>query len=130
MLSARIAWSKPQTDCPSAGRGGIELTSADQLRNVGYVGKEKRLEELRDDLMRPDQQHYFPLRPVTDVVHLAEDDAEKENLSDEPKDLHDQPKNEVRLKTHLANERIAQHDCVNLEVAAHPTSQVSQISAD
>jgi len=59
----------------------IELSGADQLRDVGDVHEEKRLEQLRDHLVGPDQQDDFPLRPIADAIDLPEDDAE-ENLED------------------------------------------------
>jgi hypothetical protein len=51
---------------------------------------------------------------------LTENDAEKGDLAAKPKYLYDQPKDEIRLETHFANERIAQHDPPNLKVAPHP----------
>src|SRR5450755_531124 len=69
--------------------------------------------------MRPDEQDHFPFRPVTDPVHLAKNDAEEKNLSPKPQDFHDHPEQKVRFETHLANERVAQHDSVDFEIASH-----------
>jgi hypothetical protein len=81
--------------------------------------KKKRLEQLRDDLVRADEQDHLPFRPVADLVDLPEDDTEEENLAAKPKHLHDHPEDEIGLETHLADERVAQHDRVNFEVASH-----------
>ena len=100
----------------------IEFSGADQFRDVRDVDEEEGLEQLRDDLMRADEQDHFPFRPVADPVDLTEDDAEEKNLAAKPEHLHDHPENEIRLEAHLANERVAQHDRVNFEVTAHACS--------
>ena len=69
--------------------------------------------------MRADEEHDLPLCPVTNTIDIAEDDAEKNNLPAEPEDLHDHPQQEVRLETQLADEGVAQHDGVNLNVTPH-----------
>ena len=97
----------------------VELSRAHQLRNVGDVHEKERLKKLRDDLVRADEQHHFPFRPIADLIHLSKDDAEEDDLAAEPKHLHQHPKDEIRLEAHLANERVAQHDGVDFEVAAH-----------
>src|SRR5215204_5290724 len=105
----------------------IQFSCADQLRNVRDVHEEKRLKKLSNDLVGADQKDDFPFRPIADLLHLAEDDAEEEDLSAEPKNLHEHPKNEIGFEAHLANERIAQHDRVDFEIAAHVGSaQVSR----
>src|SRR5438067_7163669 len=105
----------------------IEPTGADQLRDVGDIDEEKRLEQLRDHLVGPDEEDDFPLRPITDVIDLPEDDPEENDLAAEPEHFHDHPKNEVHLETQLADERVAQHDSPDLEVAAHgvPSGRVA-----
>ena len=97
----------------------IEFPGAHELGDVRDVNEEKCLKNLRDDLVRADEQHDFPFRPVTDPVDLAEDDAEEKNLAAKPKHLDDHPEDEVRLETHLADERVAQHDRVDFDVTAH-----------
>src|SRR5437588_3975326 len=94
----------------------IELSSAHQFRNGGHVDEEERLKKLRDHLVRPDEQNDFPFCPIPDAVDIAEDDGEKNDLADEPKHLYQHPKQEVRFETQLADERVAQHDGVNLDV--------------
>src|SRR5205814_10668707 len=61
----------------------------------------------------------FPFRPVPDVIDVPKDDAEKDDLAAEPKDLHNHPQEEIRLETHLANKRVAHHDGVDFDVAPH-----------
>jgi hypothetical protein len=53
------------------------------------------------------------------VIDLSEDDAKENDLPAEPEDLHDHPEKEICLKTHLANERVAQHDGVDFDVTTH-----------
>jgi hypothetical protein len=77
------------------------------------------LEELRDDLMRANEQHHLPFRPISNVIDLSEDDAKENDLPAEPEDLHNHPEKEVCLKAHLANERVAQDDGVDFDVTAH-----------
>ena len=72
----------------------IELSRAHELGNVRDINEEECLEELRDDLMRADEQHDFPFRPVADPIDLAENDAEENNLAAEPEHLHDHPEDE------------------------------------
>jgi hypothetical protein len=43
----------------------------------------------------------------------------KKNLAAKPEHLGQHPEDEVRFETHLANERIPQHDGVNVDVTAH-----------
>ena len=92
--------------------------------------KKNAWNNLRDDLMRADEQHHFPFRPVTDAIDLAEDNAEEKNLAEKPKHLDDQPENEVCLEAHFANERVAQHDRVNFDVTAHPSHRFHRFPAD
>jgi hypothetical protein len=70
-------------------------------------------------LMRADEQHDFPLRPVADAIDLAENDTEEDDLTAKPENFDDHPENEVRLEGHLADERVAQHDRVDVDVPAH-----------
>jgi hypothetical protein len=37
-------------------------------------------------------------------------------LAEKPQYFHQHPKNEIGLETHLANERVAQHDAVNFDI--------------
>ena len=97
----------------------IEFPGADQLGNVRHVHEKECLKELRDDLVRADEQDHFPFRPVADPVDLPEDDAEEHDLAAEPEHLHHHPEEEIRLETQLADERVAQHDRVDFEVTAH-----------
>ena len=83
------------------------------------IDEEKRLEQLRDHLMRADEQDDFPFRPVADVIDLAEDDAEEDDLTAKPEHFHHHPENEIRLEAQLANKRVAQHDPVNFKIASH-----------
>ena len=85
----------------------------------GDVNEEKGLEKLRDDLMRPDEQDDLPFRPVADPVDLTENDAEENDLAAEPEHFHHHPEDEVRLETHLADERVAQHDGIDLDITPH-----------
>src|SRR6266480_925337 len=97
----------------------IQFSGADKFRNVCDVNEEERLKKLGDHLVGADQQHDLPLCPIADPIHIAEDDAKKNNLSAEPKYFDDHPQEEVRLETHLANERVPQHDGINFDVTAH-----------
>jgi hypothetical protein len=74
---------------------------------------------LCDDLVRTDEQDDFPLRPVTNVIDRAKNDTEKDDLTEEPKHFHYHPEKKIGLETHLANERVAQHDGVDFEVTPH-----------
>ncbi len=96
-----------------------EFPRAHQLGNVGYVDKEKRLKKLSDDLVRPDEQNHFPLCPIADAIDIAKNDTEENDLPDEPEHLDNQPEQKICFETHLADERIAQHDSVNLDVTPH-----------
>jgi hypothetical protein len=69
--------------------------------------------------MRADEQDDFPLRPITDVIDGTKNDTEKNDLTEEPKHFHYHPEKKVGLETHLANERVAQHNTVNFDVTAH-----------
>src|SRR5215475_12065293 len=89
-------------------QNGIQFSSAHELGNVCDVHEKERLEELRDDLVRADQQHHFPLRPVADSIDIPKNDAEENDLPAEPKNLHHHPQQEVRLETHVPDERVAQ----------------------
>ena len=40
-------------------------------------------------------------------------------MPDKPKHFHQHPENEIGFETHLANERVAQHDGVDVDVTAH-----------
>src|SRR5213592_1581504 len=88
----------------------VQFSGAHQFRNVSDVDEKECLKKLRDDLVRADEQDDFPFRPVTDVIDRAKNDTEKNDLAEEPKDFYNHPEKEVRFETHLANERIAQHD--------------------
>jgi len=74
---------------------------------------------LRDHLVSADEEDHFPFRPTADPIDLPENDAEESDLAAEPKDFHDHPENKVRLETQLADERVAQHDSPDLEIATH-----------
>src|SRR5215831_16151434 len=91
-------------------QNGIQFSSAHELGNVCDIHEKERLEELRDNLVCADQQHHLPLRPVADSIDIPKNDAEKNDLPTEPKNLHHHPQQEVRLETHVANERVAQDD--------------------
>ena len=54
-----------------------------------------------------------------DAIDLPEDDAEENNLSAKPEDFDNHPEQEVRLETHLADKRVAQHDGIDFDVTAH-----------
>src|SRR6266511_3180654 len=70
---------------------GIPFSRAHQLRNICDVNKKECLKKLGDHLVRADKQHDLPLRPVTNAIDIAENDAEEDNLPAEPKNLHDHP---------------------------------------
>jgi hypothetical protein len=74
---------------------------------------------LRDHLVRAHQQHHLPFCPVTNPIHIAEDDAKKNDLSAEPQDFDDHPEEKIGLETQLANERVAEHDEVDFDVTPH-----------
>jgi hypothetical protein len=65
------------------------------------------------------QQHHFPFRPVTDVIDIPKNDAEKNDLAAEPQNLDHHPQQEVRLKAQIPDERVAQHDGIDFDVTAH-----------
>ena len=44
--------------------------------------------------MRADEQDDFPFRPITDAIDGTKDDAEKNDLTEEPKHFHYHPENE------------------------------------
>src|SRR5206468_11941619 len=94
----------------------VQFSGTDQLRNSGDVDEKERLEKLRDHLMGADEQNHFPFCPIADPVDIAENDREKSDLPDEPQHFHQHPKQEIRFETQLADERVAQHDGVNLDV--------------
>src|SRR4029077_21141225 len=97
----------------------VQPSGAYQLWNVCNVHEKERLEKLRDHLVGADQQHHLPFCPVTNSIHIAEDDAKKNDLPAEPKNFDDHPQEEIRLETQLPDERVAQHDGVNFDIAAH-----------
>src|SRR6266487_242576 len=100
-------------------QNGIQFSHAHELGNVCNVHEKECLEELRDDLVCADQQHYFPFRPVADLIDIPENDAEKNDLAAEPKNLDHHPQQEVRLETQIPDERVAQHDGIDFDVTAH-----------
>ena len=125
-MSALITLSRPNCLVETANWLSIGRTSSESSFPVrtssgtfATLVKKNAWNKLRDDLVRPDKQDHFPFRPVADLVDLAKDDAEEQNLPAEPEHLHDHPENEVGLEAHLADERVAQHDRVDFEVAAH-----------
>ena len=69
--------------------------------------------------MGADEQHDFPLGPVADAVDLSENDTEENDLTAKPENFDDHPEQEIRLEAHLADERVAQHDGVDVDVTAH-----------
>src|SRR5439155_17026686 len=95
------------------------LPGADEFRNGGDVDEKERLEKLRDHLVGADEQNHLPFCPIADAVDIAEDDGEKSDLADEPQHFHQHPKQEVRFETQLADERVAKHDGINLEIPSH-----------
>jgi hypothetical protein len=50
------------------------------------------------------------------VIDGAKNDTEKNDLTEEPKHFHYHPEKKVGLETHLANERVAQHNAVNFDI--------------
>src|SRR5213596_2418025 len=70
----------------------VEFSCAHQFRDVCNVDKKECLEQLRDNLVRADEQHHFPLRPIPNVIDIPKDDAEKNDLPAEPKNLNHHPK--------------------------------------
>src|SRR2546422_66932 len=72
--------------------------------------------------MGSDEQYHLPLRPVADAIYLPENDAKEKNLAQKPEHLDDEPEDKIRLETHLPDERVAQHDRINFEIAAHHKS--------
>ena len=97
----------------------VQFPRAHELGNVCDVHEKERLEQLRDDLVCADQQHHFPFCPVADVIDIPKNDAEKNDLAAEPKNLHHHPQQEVRLETQIPDERVAQHDGIDFDVTAH-----------
>src|SRR5438105_2104425 len=97
----------------------VELSGAHKLGNTCDVDEKESLEKLRDHLVRADEQHHFPFRPIANAIDLAKNDAEENDLPAEPEDFDDHPKEEVGFETHLADERIAQHDGVDVDVTPH-----------
>src|SRR4030095_4194043 len=89
---------------------GIQFSGAHELGDVRDVHEKERLEELRDNLVCADQQDHFPFCPVTDAIDISKNDAEKNDLAAEPQNLHHHPQQEVCLKAHVPDERVAQHD--------------------
>jgi len=94
----------------------VESSSANQFGNVRDIDEKERLKKLSNDLVSADEEDHFPFRPVPDAVDWAEDDAEKHDLAEKPQHFHQHPKNEIGLETHLANERVAQHDAINFDI--------------
>src|ERR1700730_1437810 len=94
----------------------VELSGADELGNVGHVDEKERLEKLGDHLMGADEQDHFPFCPITDAIDIAENDGEKNDLADEPKHFHQHPEKKVRFETHLADQRVAKHDGIDVDV--------------
>src|SRR6266568_7608743 len=100
-------------------QNGIQFSHPHELRDICEVHEKESLEKLCDDLVCADQQHHFPFRPVTDVIDIPKNDAEENDLPAEPKNLDHHPQQEVRLETQVADERVAQHDGIDFDVAAH-----------
>src|SRR5215813_6062700 len=100
-------------------QNGIQFSRAHELGNVCDVNEKERLEELRDNLVCADQQHHFPFCPVTDVIDITKNDAEKDDLAAEPQNLDHHPQQEVRLEAHVPDERVAQHDGIDFDVTVH-----------
>src|SRR3954471_17967769 len=101
----------------------VEFSGSDQLREVREVHEEERLEQLRNHLVGADKQHDLPLRPIADPVDVAENDAEENDLAAKPEDFDDQPEKKIRFETQLTDERVAQHDRVDLKVTTHRNSR-------
>jgi hypothetical protein len=53
------------------------------------------------------------------VIDIPKNDAEENDLAAEPKNLDHHPQQEVRLETQIPDERVAQHDGIDFDVAAH-----------
>src|SRR5438046_4615516 len=100
-------------------QNGIQFSHAHELGNVCDVHEKERLEQLRDNLVCPDQQHHFPLGPVPNVIDGPKNDAEENDLPAKPKNLDHHPQQKVRLETHVPDERVAQHDGIDFDVTAH-----------
>src|SRR5262249_28062210 len=96
----------------------VEFPRPHQLRDVRDVDEKERLKELRDHLVGADEQNYFPFCPIPDAVDIAKDDGEKNNLADEPEHFHQHPEEKVRFETHLADERVAKHDGIDVDVTS------------
>src|SRR5258707_10427612 len=100
-------------------QNGIQFSHPHELGDICEVHKKESLEKLCDDLVRPDQQHDLPFHPVADVIDISKNDAEKNDLPAEPKNLDDHPQQKVRLETQIPDERVAQHDGIDFDVTAH-----------
>src|SRR5947209_11207515 len=94
----------------------VELAGPNQLGNSGDVDEKESLEELRDHLVSSNEQNHFPFCPIADAIDVAENDGEENDLPDKPKDFHQHPKDEIRLETHLADQRVAKHYGIDLDV--------------
>src|SRR5438552_3986013 len=124
MTRCSISWPGCPSDLMSSRAGRLAIISTGMIqpkmkRDSRDVDEKKALENLRDHLVGADKQHHLPFRPIADAIDLPENDAKENNLSAEPKDLDDHPEQEVCLESHLANERVAQHDGVDFDVTAH-----------
>jgi hypothetical protein len=53
------------------------------------------------------------------VIDISKNDAEKNDLPAEPKNLDHHPQQEVRFETQIPDERVAQHDGIDFDVTAH-----------
>jgi hypothetical protein len=53
------------------------------------------------------------------VINIPKNDAEKNDLAAEPQNFDHHPQQEVRLETQIPDERVAQHDGIDFDVAAH-----------
>src|ERR1041384_6759287 len=100
-------------------QNGIQFSRAHELRNICDVHKKERLKQLRNNLVSTDQQHHLPFCPVTDAIDIPKNDAEKNDLAAEPKNLYHHPQQEVRLEAHVPDERVAQHNGIDFDVTAH-----------
>jgi hypothetical protein len=96
----------------------VEPTGADELGQIGQVHVKESLKDLGDELMSSDQHNDLPFRPVSNPVHITEDDLDENDLSDEPQQLDSHPKQEVCLESHFADHRVAEHDGIDLSVPA------------
>jgi hypothetical protein len=53
------------------------------------------------------------------MIDIPKNDAEKNDLAAKPQNLHYHPQQEVRLKAHVPNERVAQQNGIDFDVTAH-----------